>query len=275
MNSVSLGPFALSADRFAALLALSAFLIAAEVLGRRRRRPELIAWAWNAALVALIGARLGYVLTHLQIFGRDPLAVLQFWQGGFAAWAGVLAALLYAVLRFRGERRILALTLLPALAALIAWGGFTAVSLLSRPAESPTLFATRLERLGGDPLSPVDLLGTPVVLNLWATWCGPCRRELPLLAAVAAEEAGVAFVFVSQGESAARVEGYLAERGLVLPTVLLDPAGEIGRAARSRALPTTLFFDSEGRMVFRSLGELSRARLQDGIERIRRADSAP
>lgn len=269
MDAVALGPFVLSAERFVALLALAALLLVAEMLGRLLQLPRLIAWAWNVATVGLIGARLVFVATHPGAFAREPLSIVMFWQGGFSAWGGIAAAALYTIWRLRGERRALRWTLAPALAALLAWGGFQGFTLLARPAEPPTLFSTRLAALEGEPLAPADLLGTPVVVNLWATWCGPCRRELPLLSSVAAEERGVAFLFVSQGETAAQVERYLAERGIELPNVLLDPGGAIGQAARSRGLPTTLFFDAEGTLVYRSLGELSRARLQDGLDRIR------
>jgi thiol-disulfide isomerase/thioredoxin len=269
MDAVTLGPFVLSADRFAALLALAGLLLSAEILGRRLKQPPLIAWAWNAATVGLIAARLVFVATHPAAFAQEPLSIVMFWQGGFSAWGGIVAAAIYTGWRFRSERRTLVWTLAPGLVALLAWGGFQGVALLSRPAAPPTLFTTRLASLEGEPLAPADLLGTPVVVNLWATWCGPCRRELPLLSSVAAEEGGVAFVFISQGETPAQVERYLAEGGFDLPIVLLDPAGAIGEAARSRGLPTTLFFDAEGELIYRSLGELSRARLQDGLDRIR------
>ncbi len=269
MDAIAIGPFVLSAERFAALLALGAFVLVAEIVGRRLKLEALTGWAWNAVTLGLLAARLGFVATHLGTFAAEPLSVLFIWQGGFAAWAGVAAVVVYALIVFRERRRVLRWALAPALAAVVAWGGFQGVNALTRPAAPLTLFETQLLTLEGAPLVPADLKGRPVVVNLWATWCGPCRRELPLLASVAADEPEAVFLFVSQGESAAQVERYLAEQGLELELVALDPTGVLGVAARSRGLPTTLFFDREGVVAGRSLGELSRARLQDGLNGIR------
>jgi thiol-disulfide isomerase/thioredoxin len=114
-----------------------------------------------------------------------------------------------------------------------------------------------LERLAGSDLDLADLEGRPVVLNLWATWCGPCRRELPMMADMAAAHRDVAFVFADQREGRDQVESYLTERGLDLEVVLLDTEGRLAEHFRSPGLPTTLFFDAQGQLARAHLGEIS------------------
>jgi thiol-disulfide isomerase/thioredoxin len=112
--------------------------------------------------------------------------------------------------------------------------------------------------------------GRPLVVNLWASWCPPCRREMPELARAQRVYKDVSFVFVNQGEAAGPIRSYLQEQGLQLDNVLLDRTNRMGKATGSPGLPTTLFFDAEGRLVDRRLGQVSAATLAQGIEALRR-----
>jgi len=114
--------------------------------------------------------------------------------------------------------------------------------------DAATMPPTALSTLEGD--HPVDLrtaaAGRPVVVNLWASWCGPCRQEMPTLAEAQRREGTVGFLFVNQGESEPAIRAYLASLGLPLYEVLLDPGSQLGPAVGSRGLPTTLFYDGKG-----------------------------
>ena len=88
--------------------------------------------------------------------------------------------------------------------------------------------------------------GTPVVLNFWATWCPPCRAELPELRAASERYAGqVAIVGVNQAETAATVAKSAPELGLTFP-IPLDQSGAVSRLYGVRSLPTTFFIDRDG-----------------------------
>jgi len=267
MNAVSVGPLVLAYDRLVVFVGLALFLALAEWLARRQGEPALSNWAWNAATAGLLAARLGYVATHWRVYSQDPLSVFYVWQGGFSVWWGLAGGLLYTFWFFRQRPRLLAAALLPALAGLVLGLG-----LWYGPQQNTTelsLPALELRDLAGNPVNLADFAGQPLVVNVWATWCPPCRRELPMLVAAADDYPEVAFVFVDSGEAATKVAGYLEERGLQPQHVWLDPAGSLARKLPVRGYPTTFFFDRQGKLVTSKTGEINRAGLEDMLKMIR------
>lgn len=103
-----------------------------------------------------------------------------------------------------------------------------------------------LQTLEGDTVTLSDLRGRPVVVNFWATWCPPCRAEIPALDAVYRERAGdVVILGVDVQENPATVAAFVDEIGMSYP-VPLDPNAEVARLYRVRAFPTTVFVDADG-----------------------------
>lgn len=267
MNDVSLGPVVLSGPRFGVALALIALLVTAEILERRGRKG-VAPVAWNAVVLGLLAARLGYVALHLGTYVRAPLSALYVWQGGFNLPIGAAAAAVYAVAVLRSRRALLSGALLAGLIGAVVWGGWQLAS-GPPPAPSPDVLTVRLQGLDGTQTDVKAFVGRPLVVNLWATWCAPCQRELPMLASEAAATPDVTFVFVSQGEPRPRVASYLKEHALSLQHVFLDKSSALSAAVATKGLPTTLFFDAQGKLVGRWLGELSKAKLSDELKRIR------
>jgi hypothetical protein len=93
---------------------------------------------------------------------------------------------------------------------------------------------------------------------------------MPDLADAQRRHTDVAFLFVNQGESADKVQAFLARSGLALDEVWLDQGSSLGRAIRSPGLPTTVFLDAQGRQVDAHFGVLSAASLQAKVEALRR-----
>ena len=121
--------------------------------------------------------------------------------------------------------------------------------------RAPVFSATTLS---GERISLAELQGKLVVLNFWASWCGPCRSEMPALEAAAKRTAGQPIVFlgVNVQEPPETVRAFVAELGLTFP-ILPDPTGEIARTYQVRALPTTFFIDREGRLREQFTGEMN------------------
>lgn len=123
-----------------------------------------------------------------------------------------------------------------------------------RPARPPRLEATDLQTEQARTLA--DFAGRPLLVNVWATWCGPCRIEMPSLNALAREltPQGWQFVALNHGEMPERVRRFLAEVP-IHGTVLLDRSQSVFKAWGGHALPATFVFDSAGRPLAWAEGE--------------------
>lgn len=104
---------------------------------------------------------------------------------------------------------------------------------------------TTLQVLDGGAVDLASLRGKVVMLDFWATWCGPCRTSLPSVARVAQEFPGVEFFAVNLGEDAATARAFLKETGLDV-RVALDPSNAIGLAYGVEAIPTTVLIGPDG-----------------------------
>lgn len=262
MHSISLGPFAFALDH---LLWLGCLLSIGWVGGRvaGAPRPDFGRMLWPAALVALVAARLGFVALEFDLYRADPAALLDVRDGGYVPWLGALALL--GVLTWFGWREPALLRPLGAgvLAAGLLLGG---ASLLLGRSEAARLPPLALQTLAGEAVQ-LDALGRgqPTVVNLWASWCPPCRRELPAFAAVQQRHPQVRVLLVNQGEDAATVQAYLASQGLAPRDVLLDRASRLGPLFGAAGLPTTLLLDAEGRLVDQHMGALSAVTLTSRV----------
>jgi len=131
-----------------------------------------------------------------------------------------------------------------------------------------------LDNLGGQSVSLASLRGQYVMLNFWATWCGPCRFEMPFMQEIYENPEwsarDVVIVAVNIEESAAQVEEFLAEFGLDF-MVLLDSNARAARAYNISGIPTTFFIDRDGIIrdirigTFRSRAEIE-GKLQNLID---------
>ena len=105
-----------------------------------------------------------------------------------------------------------------------------------------------LPALDGDEVHLAELRGKPVILNFWATWCPPCRREMPALEVIWQQHkrGDVMVLGVDQGESVGIVSQYVRQNVGVTFPLLLDRRQDVGDLYLVRSLPTTFFIDAEG-----------------------------
>ena len=107
----------------------------------------------------------------------------------------------------------------------------------------------------GKQLKLQSLKGKPLLVNLWATWCGPCVAELPMLGKLAADRAGdLKVLVVSQDTQTEKVAAFLAEHGGSKLEPWLDPKNDLTFHYGTGTLPTTVLYDAEGREVWRYVG---------------------
>ncbi|MEX2504271.1 MAG: TlpA disulfide reductase family protein [Egicoccus sp.] len=105
--------------------------------------------------------------------------------------------------------------------------------------------------------------GRPVVVNLWASWCEPCEREIPLLNAAADDNPDVAFLGVAANDAAEDARAAIDDFGITFPSVRDAEFDQVAFTVGARVMPTTVVFDTEGAMVGRVIGELSQRSLED------------
>ena len=134
---------------------------------------------------------------------------------------------------------------------------------------SDTLPGLALACLGPGPDMSLDhLTGRPTLVNLWATWCGPCREEMPLLQD-AHTRAGeqIRFLGVDTQDDPAGAASFIQDLGVDYPQVV-DPDGRLLATLGVRGLPVTLAIDASGQGVGRSVGQLDPEKLQGLIDRL-------
>lgn len=268
MLSLQLGPLALPVAPL--LLFVSAWLAMtlASRLASPARRHEAGNAVFHATLIGLLVARLSHLAFNATAYAASPWSALDLRDGGWHAASGLLAGMLW--LAWRGWktlelRRPLGFGLL---AGVLVWTAGTFATQLPREARWPEVPLAELA--SGQPTTlPQAAAGRPAVVNLWASWCGPCRAEMPVLAAAQQRTPDVAILFANQGERAEVVQAYLSRERLALREVLLDERSALGPAVGSRGLPTTLFYDAQGRLVDAHVGVLSAASLEARLQRLR------
>ncbi|WP_227496454.1 TlpA disulfide reductase family protein [Massilia litorea] len=237
---------------------------------QRRRGIDAGPALWRMTVWGFVAARAAFVFKHFDTYLAAPLSMLDIRDGGFVAFAGLLAACAAGFEQLRRQPALRRPLLGAALAGILVWAGTGLAIQASQPASSP-LPELAFRRLDGSAVRLAEFKGKPVVLNLWATWCPPCRREMPAMAAAQAASPDVAFVFVNAGEEPDTVRRYLAAQGLSMPNLLLDGPRALAPAVGAAGYPTTLFYDRRGMLAGRHLGELSRAALDEQLSGLRKA----
>lgn len=272
MHSISLGPVGLSID-YAFIWATLLLAWGNCYLLTRRKDHAQVRYQlasnvlFGAFAVGFFCARAGFVVTQWQYFNNDVLAMLDVRDGGFAMEFGFIASALFVSISIHRH---------PDIRATLLWSGlitsaimlplYTAVSLSQRSETMPT---PQVNSLSGHPVSLADFQDKPLVINFWATWCPPCRREMPALARAQQHHPDIHILLINQSESTAQVEAFLAEQRLELNNILMDVTGDVSREFGVAVLPTTLFYSPNGKLVYRHIGGMSDASLAKALDALR------
>ncbi len=174
-------------------------------------------------------------------------------------------------------RRLISVVAVAVLISLLVWavyqdqfssGGAT-------QAEKPAVGFRAPDFLGvdvatGQPVKLADLAGKPVLFNFWATWCPPCREEMPALDKLAADFRDKAYVIAlgaDPGESGELLLGYARENNLGSLTIVRDATGAATRRYGVRAIPTSFFIDAKGVIREVRLGAMNYETMVQGLKK--------
>ena len=136
-------------------------------------------------------------------------------------------------------------------------------------AQAPDFTVYDLE---GNEIHLSDYFGKPVVLNFWASWCGPCKMEIPDFEEKYLETGeNIQFLLINltdgSRETIETASGYIESEGYTLP-VLYDTKSDAANTYQVYSIPTTYFIDSEGYLIAQAVGAIDGETLQEGIDMI-------
>jgi thiol-disulfide isomerase/thioredoxin len=266
-NALAIGPFLFPLQLILLVLSIASSLAVASWLGRKRR-VEAEATVWLSILVALVVARVAFVYEYRVLYLSSPLTILDIRDGGWNAAAGFMGGWLFALTRGRRDsKRAVPLWWALGFGTFVYIFGAGLISVRGGPEGSlPDLSLASLQERS---TSLQSFKGKPVVVNLWATWCPPCVREMPTLSSAQVQRPDVNFVFVNQGEDDRSVNLWLLKQGITLENVLLDPKRQVSAIFKQQGYPTTLFFNADGNLSGIRTGELSSATLAHHLDALK------
>ena len=137
------------------------------------------------------------------------------------------------------------------------------------PVEGSIAPDFKLRNLDGEEVQLSDFHGHPVLINLWATWCGPCRLEMPAIQDrfELYEEHGLIVLAVDFDEPISAVHSFRDELGLTFQ-ILLDPGANVQKLYRNRNYPTSFFIDEMGVIQVHHIGVMTEEQLDVNLAEI-------
>ena len=170
------------------------------------------------------------------------------------------------------KKRFLLVAVLAITLAIVTWK-FMESSTVQIPTAEPGITVGKvapsftLNGLNGNPVT-VGKTGKITMLNFWATWCPPCRQEMPELEVFANKHKDtILFAAINLQEPTAKVKEFLEQNKYSLP-VLLDGEGQVGSAFLIRAIPTTIVLDKNGIIKFRKSGPVTAAEMEAVLKEV-------
>ncbi len=135
----------------------------------------------------------------------------------------------------------------------------------TRPGATAPNFRMQLE--SGEGLYLKDLVGRPVLINFWATWCGPCRLEMPDIVRQASLHPDLVVIAVNVQEAIDQIAPFAEDFAMELP-IARDVDGKLSDLFEVRGMPTTYFIDRDGKISTVWVGVLTPAKLEEFLELI-------
>lgn len=263
--SINIGPFAIPLEP---LLLFSSGLVGILVASflARKKEGSVTDPLLMMLLFGLVIGRIVFVIKfadHYESFWQ----MLDFRDRGVDWFSGMIAMVLFLLWQIKRlpQQRI---ALFGGALSILLFFSMTSFA-LNAGREAALIPDITIEQLDGKQKSLKDLAAQKVtVVNLWASWCSPCQREMPAFEKSQQQYSDIRFVMLNQQESAETVEKFLADNQLTFEHVLIDKTGKVADAFGAYGLPVTLFFDQHGTLVESHMGEVSTASLSATLKQL-------
>lgn len=268
MSSLSFGIFSIKTSQLLLVICFLAALAIALVVSWRKK-TKVTDTSLQIVLISLVAARLVFVGTWFEQYWKSPLSILDIRDGGFNVLAGIVTGC--ALVAWRSWRQPMLRAPLAAgtLTFLLAWT--VAVPAADSFAGEVALPAITVKTFDGKLTTFKDLAhDKPLIINLWASWCPPCRREMPLLVEAQKKNKDVTFVFVNEDNDPDEALFFADQMKLSTKSIVADYDFGLMRMFGARVLPTTLYYSKNGELLATHVGGLSEATLASDLKKLKK-----
>lgn len=220
---------------------------------------------WTAILIGLVCGRIGFVIQNFDIYLQHPIEILKIQDKGFHLFSGIISAFLWIFWKNFKLKKSFLIILFSVFTTITLSGTYIHKQVVLKYQQFPNVHLNNLQQ---QKIELTQFIGKPTVINLWASWCPPCRREMPVFSQAQKTYPNIQFVFINQSEDATTVKAYLQQHALKLNWVLLDTDGITAEKIAMYGLPSTLFFNAQGQLVDSHMGEITHAALDHYVQKI-------
>ncbi|GAC20165.1 thiol:disulfide interchange protein DsbE, putative [Paraglaciecola arctica BSs20135] len=225
----------------------------------------------SAIIIGFIAARVTFVIRLWSEYQENMWQIFNLRDGGFIPYYGWMIGVLVLIVLSRGKR---AFTRVYLSASFVTFCVVVPLHYTANYYSSDiSIPEIPVRDSAGELINLQTFQGKPLVINYWATWCPPCRKEMPVMEAAQKQHSSVTFLFVNQGEDPMTAKRFFTSQDLEIKNVFYDPASQLSRASGAAGLPTTLFFDATGKLVDSHMGELSNASLAHYLQLLNKNDN--
>ncbi|WP_089605100.1 TlpA disulfide reductase family protein [Acinetobacter piscicola] len=269
-QAIHLGPIMLPWGLIILTVAIAVALLLGKYI-RHRFTINSMQWVifkdsiWTAILIGLVCARIGFVILNLDIYLQHLIEIIKIQDKGFDLFSGIVSAFLWIFWKNHQLKKLFLVILLSIFTTISLSGTYIHKQTILQYQQFPKVSLRNLQQ---QKVGLVQFTGKPTVINLWASWCPPCRREMPVLNQAQRTYPNVQFVFINQSEDAATVQAYLQQHALNLNWVLLDANSITAQKTGMYGLPSTLFFNAQGQLVESHMGEITHAALDHYLQKM-------
>ncbi|MFQ3236790.1 MAG: thiol-disulfide isomerase/thioredoxin [Paraglaciecola sp.] len=258
-----IGPLALPVTPILLLGSLMVGLLVAGIVGKKQNisvsDPLLTIF-----FISLLVGRAVFVWRFMETY-QSVWQVLDIRDRGFDLSSSILTGtfLLIAQLKRKPEQRLVLISAAVTTTLLF----IISLSVFNTGRHQGVMPDLVLAQLNGQKINIKQISEDKItVVNLWATWCPPCRREMPVFADAQKRNPHVRFIMLNQGESARTIKQFLQRIKQQFVYIMLDKNGDMATIMNAHGLPMTLYYDQDSNLVDSHFGEVSAATLQSAIQ---------